>query len=789
MPIYPRFYRLLYPRIRRFLGVQFRVVIPLCAVSLILASCWIFRDEDDLEDIPVACVETHDQGCVLEPEFEALVEEIAGEYTEPSSFQNQWGLQAINAHQAYANLELQFGADTAPGEGVTVGVLDTGIDGGDDAFRDKTVIERFLTDATDEDGSEFSHGTAVASVIAGEDIPDYEFDAHGVAWGADLVVFAIPLGDPPEVYDPIQLSELPGTAEYFVETFEEVLAWRFGSQGIDFLNLSLGVSGIIENYSEEVVREHFSLLLPVMLQEGSEEEVVFVWAAGNAHGTACDIPITQCIDGAVEANSVHLLPGLAARMPELKEVLVAVVAIREDGEIADFSNRCGIAADYCLAAPGEEMRVSYFGPGRDGSPIRSVADAGGTSFAAPMVTGGLALMKQYFRGQLSNTDLVARLLETADRSGLYADAAIYGRGLMDLGAATSPVGEPVIAMGGRVESPGAAIQDTSLQVGPAFGDALAPSLASHELAAFDALGAPFWYDVGNLVTVTARPSLYERFRDFQQLSIQGAQVLPASAIRIPILQSHGDSDGTVSALYLAKSGAPAAAKASHFALAGRSLIATLPIAANLSATALTTEGLAGQEPASGAALAWRAPEAVLGLRVGWLGERQTLLGSASEGAFGDLVANAMFAGIEADTDLGQWRIGGTAEIGTVNAQTRGGLFDGFSPLITSAVALHAIRPTADGGAFMVSLSQPLRVEDGQALLAIPSGRTAAGEVVRNAVTLDAEPGGRQVDLALQWRRPLNLGELRLGATLSREPGHRRNADSELILLSGWRLAF
>ena len=164
---------------------------------------------DKKGDAPEPCVETHDRGCVLEPEFEALVEEVAGEYAEPSSFQNQWGLEAINADQAYANLELQLGPDAAPGEGVTVGVLDTGIDGADPAFRDKTVIERFLSGATEEDGTDFSHGTAVASVIAGEDIPDYEFDAQGVAWGADLIVFAIPLGDPPELYDPIKLSELP----------------------------------------------------------------------------------------------------------------------------------------------------------------------------------------------------------------------------------------------------------------------------------------------------------------------------------------------------------------------------------------------------------------------------------------------------------------------------------------------------------------------------------------------------------------------------------------------------
>ena len=153
------------------------------------------------------------------------------------------------------------------------------------------------------------------------------------------------------------------------------------------------------------------------------------------------------------------------------------------------------------------------------------------------------------------------------------------------------------------------------------------------------------------------------------------------------------------------------------------------------------------------------------------------------------MANALFAGLEADTDIGPWRIGGAAEIGTVNARTRDGLFEGVSPLATSAFALHATRQGPEGDVVRVSLAQPLRVEDGEARLAVPSGRTTAGEVIRSTVALNAEPGGRQVDLAVQWQRPLDVGQLSLGATLSREPGHSKNADPELILLSGWRLAF
>ena len=322
------------------------------------------------------------------------------------------------------------------------------------------------------------------------------------------------------MYDPIELSELPEEVEFLAESFEEIFAWRSGSRSIDFLNLSLGVSGIIENYSEDVLREPFEAFNALLLQEGSEDRVVFIWAAGNAHGTKCDIPISQCVDGAIEASSVDLFAGLGARFPELQETSVAVVAIRPDGEIADFSNRCGIAAEYCLAAPGDEVLVSYFGPDADGNPIRAVATGRGTSYAAPMVTGGLAVMKQYFRGQISNTDLLSRLLETANSSGIYADLGdLRSRASWTWAQRPPRWARRSFRWGNRVESAGAALSGSNLRLGLAFGDALVPVLEGQEIAAFDQLGAPFWYDVGSMVSVAASPSLHDRFRDFQQRSL------------------------------------------------------------------------------------------------------------------------------------------------------------------------------------------------------------------------------------------------------------------------------
>ena len=117
------------------------------------------------------------------------------------------------------------------------------------------------------------------------------------------------------------------------------------------------------------------------------------------------------------------------------------------------------------------------------------------------------------------------------------------------------------------------------------------------------------------------------------------------------------------------------------------------------------------------------------------------------------------------------------------------MFQVVSTLSTSGFALRASRPGATDSVFRVSLSQPLRVERGQALLAIPSGRTKAGEAVHNAVAASLEPSGLQMDFAFDWERSLGSWAIPLGATMSREPGQRRDADPDLVLLSGWRLAF
>ena len=160
---------------------------------------------------------------------------------EPAAF--NWTHEAVRVRGAHEQVRDRYGADVLPGEGVSVAIIDSGIDLEHWAFDRERVTEVNLDreDAT-ESGFVLSHGTSVASVIAAQPgaVPR-EFEdigVRGVAPGARLTVFAVAERGP----------EGP--------TAEEELGW-FGSAlspeaGVDILNISFGNKyDLISDYPDE----------------------------------------------------------------------------------------------------------------------------------------------------------------------------------------------------------------------------------------------------------------------------------------------------------------------------------------------------------------------------------------------------------------------------------------------------------------------------------------------------------------------------------------------------------
>ena len=200
---------------------------------------------------------------------------------------------------------------------------------------------------------------------------------------------------------------------------------------------------------------------------------VLVFAAGNESRTQ---------------PSLH--SGLPAYDPDLAKGWLAVVAVDLNQKQTLYSNRCGLAADWCLAAPGGGNN-----PKADG--IISARVGGyytrmsGTSMAAPHVSGGLAVVMSAFPS-LTAQSAAERLLESASYEGLQTLSGCtltkcgeermktyFGRGQMNLKAALSPLGPLTIAGSDTTAA------SSSLSLSPVLHNSIAHLFKGLEFKAID----------------------------------------------------------------------------------------------------------------------------------------------------------------------------------------------------------------------------------------------------------------------------------------------------------------
>ena len=283
------------------------------------------------------------------------------------------------------------------------------------------------------------------------------------------------------------------------------------------------VGTFVENYTAAQLRAVLPATQQWWPKQGVAEPTIFVWSAGNDQGDPCSpLSAENCVadpgdpsEGHYDATSPNVLGGAVALLPELQGHNVVVVALAEDGSIADYSNRCGIAADWCIAAPGSGIIGAYFGPQGTGV-ARGV---GGTSYASPLVTGGLALMKQLFRNQLSHQRAGHQTLCRPPTRVV----AIPTPPAMVRERSTSGPPSPRSALPGSGPVTGSTIPARASRP-PGSGwaapwaTASARAAAGLELAAFDDLGAPFWFELPGLTDLAGTPSSLERLRELMTSS-------------------------------------------------------------------------------------------------------------------------------------------------------------------------------------------------------------------------------------------------------------------------------
>ncbi len=293
------------------------------------------------------------------------------------------------------------------GAGVTIGMVDSGIMRSNPTVAGRVKAELIYIDSSANNTSVddvVGHGTWTSEIAAGTPFADFP---GGIAPGAELVSARIISDKAPDDHGQPPSVVTNQDAEYFGQVNSDLI-----KQGVTVMNNSWG--GITWDTSDASVNQAFDAAYsPFVNQHGG----LVVFAAGN--------------DSGPNPSTIAALPNVA---PDVERGWLVVVAVDSNHptQLDSYSNKCGSAMDYCLAAPGDVIVLDKDTTAGTTDPKYWVVS--GTSLAAPQVSGAAALVWQAF--PYFTNDLVRQtILGTADPLGGSQPNATFGYGELDVGRA------------------------------------------------------------------------------------------------------------------------------------------------------------------------------------------------------------------------------------------------------------------------------------------------------------------------------------------------------------------
>ena len=275
------------------------------------------------------------------------------------SFEN-WGdaerlIRLPDAIAAYQN-----SPTPATGAGQTIAVIDSGIDynnpllGGGFGPTHKVIAGYDFADNDADPMDTFGHGTEVAGLLAADPYQSGGQDHQGIAPDANLIALRVD-------------NTVFGQTEQRVPDprIEQALQWVIDHRtqyNIGVVNISYGTN----DYANHVV----SSVYGSQIQELTDSGVTIVASAGNN-----DLGTGALPDGGINT-------------PAADPNVVSVGSVDANGVITASSYRGKILS---VLAPGDNVVTTL--KGENGDYSNSIGTVSGTSFAAPIVAGTVALMR------------------------------------------------------------------------------------------------------------------------------------------------------------------------------------------------------------------------------------------------------------------------------------------------------------------------------------------------------------------------------------------------------------
>lgn len=310
-----------------------------------------------------------------------------------------WHLERLNMPEAW---------QIATGEGITVAVIDTGMSPQGTPFMDASRVRTldFLGGMSAEDseagGVDCDHGTKVASLIAagrsGSQPYDVRTDFSGIAPDAEIISYRV-LSTSGGGESGDDTDSLQPTIDAVRNAIEE---------GVDVINLSQSAGGadpLIPAYREAV-------------EDAVAAGIVVVAAAGNADQGISGAPYPASFDGVISVGMVDRTDAPHAMSYPWQSV--------------------------SIGAPGADLMALLPSMPRQNAPYSNQAyESGvvGTSFAAPIVSGVVALLLETYP-DLTPEQVKQRLQVTADPPPNTIPDSRIGYGIVNPMRALTGVARP-----------------------------------------------------------------------------------------------------------------------------------------------------------------------------------------------------------------------------------------------------------------------------------------------------------------------------------------------------------
>jgi hypothetical protein len=678
------------------------------------------------------------------------------------------------------------------GSGIKVAVMDTGIRTTHQEFSDVGKLNIATgsdyvnsdNDPTDDNG----HGSHVAGIIAADKDGT---GMHGVAYDAKIYAFKV-----------LNASGSGSFANLGNAITGAITA------GVDIINYSLGASDEIgvDCSSKVACRSYYgSTFYDKFSGASATSNKIQVVAAGND-----------------SKSNPSTLAGLVTYDSDLQGRTIAVVAVGTDGAIAAYSNKCGITASYCLAAPGS----SIYSADKDSN--SDYLTNSGTSMAAPLVAGSLAILKQEFTS-LNNTQLVTRLLESATNTGIYSDTSIYGYGLLNLGQATSPMGVLRTLSGSDNLDSGSAsyidLSSTSFISSASFSNALKKSLTGKQLEVYDSFDrANFKVELNDLIVSKSNISEFNTINHFNRLkSKDKPQVYLSPFGQTEATYVNGQLESNLFTTYnnflaigynqdtnsfLKNEKTNLIANDSlfsknyfnnpYFYNEGRS---NFFMSLNNNQSGLDTF-MNSNSNDLGFAMKFNNGEKLtedgyasnLEFSFGVSAENKKFLNSSSSGAFAtEGFSNTNFLGLKYNKTVQDLHFVSSIYMGqTFINEKESSYLSGSKPIYTSSLTMGVIKdnfydPSQKIGFVM---SQPQKVEKGEINLRVPTSSNRDHNVSYTTHNVDLKPDARQVNLDLIFEKSITeMENLKLGLTHVQNADHSAESKNQNFISAYWQKRF